>query len=178
MNFAMLARCGRTALLAASCVALVALLSAGCDFVPTNPDDGGGDIDTNGTQPVPGPSIAIRFANSTDLAVLADVYVSTNGADLTPEVIFAPANQLTDGVGLASTGVLVPDSTDAVEIPCSAGMVVATTGGVFRDPDTGEELGTGTQRILQEGFVFDCEAEITFVYREVDGEYTVVVTLN
>jgi len=72
----------------------------------------------------------------------------------------------------------VPQSTDSVEVPCVDGMVVATTGGVFRDPDTGEELGTGNQRILQQGLVFDCEAEITFVYRLEGDVYEVVVTLN
>jgi len=155
-----------------------AFAMSGCDFDPLDPGDGDGDVDTNGTQPIPGPTVAIRFANLTDLAVLADVYVSTNGEDLDPDVIFAPANQLVDGVGLASTGVLVPQSTDQVEVPCTPDMVVATTGGVFRDPDSGDELGVGAQRILQEGLVFDCGAEITFVYRDENGVFTVVVTLN
>ena len=73
---------------------------------------------------------------------------------------------------------LVPNSTDSVQVACVADMLVATTGGVFRDPDSGEDLGTGPERILQEGLVFDCGAEITFVYRMVDDEFTVVVTLN
>lgn len=160
--------------------ALIPLGSAGCDFVPG--PNGNGDVDTNGDsgepQPTPGPTVTIRFANLTELAVLADVYVSTNGADRTPEALFVDANRLIDGVGLASTGVLVPDSSDSVDAPCTEGMVVATTGGVFRDPNTGEDLGTGAQRILEEGLVFDCGAEITFVYRLEDDGYTVIVTLD
>jgi hypothetical protein len=141
------------------------------------PDPGNGD--PNGDpQPTPGPTVTIRFANLTDLAVLADVYVSTNGADLDPEVIFTDDNQLTEGVGLASTGVLVPQSTDETEVACIDGIVVATTGGEFRDADTGESLGVGPQRILQEGLVFDCGAIITFVYRLDAGVFNVVVTLN
>ncbi|MCB9866444.1 MAG: hypothetical protein H6816_07405 [Phycisphaerales bacterium] len=164
-------------LVLAGLIAATGLFGTGCTVVPSTPDNG--DMDTNGTpQPTPGPSVAIRFANLTDLAVLADVYVSTNGADLSPDALFVSDNLLMDGVGLASTGVLVPQSTDSVEVPCVDGMVVATTGGVFRDPDTGEELGTGNQRILQQGLVFDCEAEITFVYRLEGDVYEVVVTLN
>jgi hypothetical protein len=158
---------------------------AGCDldFNPGNGGGGGGgDMNTNGTdgepQPVPGETLFIRFANLTDEAVLADVFVSTNGSDLTPETLFVPANQLVDGVGLASTGVLVPQSSDTVEVACEPGTVVGTSGGVFRDPDSGADLGVGASRILQEGLVFDCGAEITFVYRLEDDGYTVVVTLE
>ena len=138
-----------------------------------------GDLPGEGEpQPQPGPVVTLRLANLTEAAVEAEIYVSTNALDNTPDTLFVEENLFTEGIGLAATGLLAPLSTDVAEMACTNGMVLGTAGGSFCNPQTGAELGTGSPRILQQGLVFDCNAEITLVYRVEGGSYSVDLTLE
>ena len=148
-----------------------------CDSVQivVNPGDLPGEGES---QPGPGPVVTLRLANLTEAAVEAEIYISTNAAHNTTETLFVEENLFTEGIGLAATGLLAPLSTDAAEMACTNGMVLGTAGGTFCDPQTGAELGAGAPRILQQGLVFDCNAEITLVYSFENGAYRVNLTLE
>ena len=157
-------------------VGLILLMPACSVTLPNNPGNG----DETGTNPLPDDQqiVALRLANLTDAAVDVEIYVSTNGEHNTAETLFVEENLYTDGIGLAATGLLAPESADSVEIDCTEGMVIGTTGGTFYDVETGDELGVGSARILQHGLVFDCAARITLVFREENGEYTAELKLE
>jgi hypothetical protein len=135
-------------------------------------------IRTGPANPTRDPVVTLRLANLTELAVEAEIYISTNGQANTPDTLFTNEYLLTNGVGLASTGVLIPETLDIVQFECDTGLVIGTAGGVFQDAETGEVLGAGVRRLLQEDLVFDCGAIVTFAYREVDGAFTVDVSLD
>ncbi len=164
--------------LAAGLLAGVLVMAAGCEVTLSPNDNTNGNDNSGPEQPVPEASIVLRLANLTDVAVETEIYLSTNGLDVDSNSLFVPEHRVTEGVGLAATGVLAPDSTDVVDLACGEGVVVGTAGGLFRDVETGEVLGRGTPRILQEGLVFDCGATITLVYREEDGTFSVNVALE
>ncbi len=156
---------------------LLTVLPACSVTLPGN--TGGGDGNT-GENPVPEDKkiVSLRMANLTDAAVDVEIYVSSNGEHITPETLFVEGNLYTDGIGLAATGLLAPDSADSVDIECSEGMVIGTTGGTFYEVETGEELGVGSARILQHGLVFDCGARVTLVFREENGVYSAELQLE
>lgn len=156
----------------------LAILPA-CDvtIVSPNSNSNTNDNESPGSQ-VPDPKVTLVVGNLTSVAVDAEIYISTNGPGISAEELFVAENKFTDGIGLASSGVMEPTSDDRVEIPCADGLVIGTAGGRFLDPDTGDELGSGPPRILQEGLVFDCEATLTLVFRVEDGDFTVAVALE
>jgi len=158
---------------------LAALLLAvpACDSVQIVIDPSE-DTNSDVPQPVPEEPLVVRLANTTAVAVDAQVYVSTNAFDNTADTLFVEENLFSEGIGLAATGLLAPTTTDIAEMACTTGFVLGTAGGSFRDPETGAELGKGTPRILQQGLVFDCNAQITFMYSLEDGVYSVYMALE
>jgi hypothetical protein len=158
------------------CLILALAGGSGCEI--TVPADGNTNENSSPEQPLPDQGVLLRLANLTDLAVETGIHISSNGAAATTETLFVPELLVTEGVGLAATGVMAPQTTDVVNLDCGTDMVVGTTGGLFRDVETGEMIGSGTPRILQEGLVFDCGATITLVYREEESAFSVTVTLE
>ncbi len=159
--------------------AMLAVFSFGCDvsFQP-NPDDGsGGDSDQDNPTPV-ADNVELRLLNLTSSALEAQIYLGTNGPDATPANLFVSANLYTERIGLAATGLLPPAGSDTALIDCVDGLVIGTDGGRFLDTETGQELGRGEPRLLQRGFVFDCDDEITLIYRFTNGGYQVDVNLE
>lgn len=161
-------------ILATILAGLASLSPAGCgfDFPEETPEP------TPTSQPEPEDVIFLRLENETSFALETELYLGTNGLAATPENIFVPENIYTNGVGLASSGLLPPRDDDDVIIPCGEGLVVATAGGTFLDPETGEVEGTGPNRILQQDLVFDCGVVMTFTYRQTANGFTVLVTLE
>ncbi len=152
---------------------------AGCDltFQP-NPDDGSGD-DSDQDNPTPvADTVELRLLNLTSSALEAQIFLGTNGPDETPGSLFVPANLFTERIGLAATGLIEPAGSDTALIDCVDGLVIGTDGGKFLDVETGQELGTGEPRLLSRGFVFDCDDEITLIYRFTNGGYKVEVNLE
>jgi hypothetical protein len=153
-------------------VTSLALGMVGCGgTVIIDPGNNGGNGPDDDT-------VILRIQNSTRAAVRPQIYVGTNGADATADNLFVPENIYTNGVGLAGSGLMAPVSADDVEVPCFADLVIGTPGGEFLDDETGESLGSGPRRILQQGLVFDCGAEITLTFRETEDGYTTTVELN
>lgn len=160
-------------------LAILAVSSAACDvsFQP-DPNDGGGDEpDLDNPEPI-ADSVELRLLNLTSSALRAQIYIGTNGPDETPASLFVSANLYTERIGLAASGLIAPAGTDSAEIDCVDGLVIGTDGGRFLDVETGQELGTGEPRLLSRGFVFDCDDEITLIYRFTNGGYQVDVNLE
>lgn len=165
---------------------LVALPACDVAIVPPNDNgsggggagDGSGSGDSEPPAPVPDPTVTLDLANRTGFVVEAQIFISTNGPGVTPETFFVDSNAFTEGIGLASSGLMAPDSVDVADIKCGEGLVIGTTGGRFLEVETGDEVGVGPPRILQEGLVFDCGSEIALVFRLENGQFTVSVTLE
>ncbi len=119
--------------------------------------------------------VRVSFVNETDTVVETQFYVLPQGAGATVDQLMLPNNLVTEGVGVAGTGLLIPLTADHIEVACEDGLTLGVAGGRFLDPDTGEERGRGPARVVQQGLVFDCGAEIVFTYKAQGGGYTVVV---
>lgn len=157
---------------------MFSLAGCGVSIIGDNGNNGGGGGGTGGPPP-PEAFIALSLVNLTNTTVVAELYVSTNALANPAEDLFDDDNLFTDRVGIAATGLLAPLSSDDVEIPCTPDLVVGTAGGRFLDNETGELLGTGSQRVLQQGLVFDCGARVTLLYRSLGSdEFTVDISLE
>ena len=171
----------RRAVAGAAIVASVVLMfAAGCSvpFPITNDNSDNSNDDPGSPQPAPEPLVMLRLVNGSDAAVDAEIFVSSNSLADPATELFTEDHRFNDSIGLAGTGLLVPGSADSVIIDCAEGLTVGTSGGRFLDVEDGEELGTGTPRILQEEFVFDCGDVVTLVYFFRDDTYGVDVALE
>jgi hypothetical protein len=160
-------------------LALLTVSSAACNL-SFQPDPGNGS-DNGSDQDNPEPiadTVELRLLNLTSSALRAQIFLGTNGSEETLSSLFVPANLYTERIGLAATGLIQPSGSDTAEIDCVDGLVIGTDGGSFLDPETGQALGTGEPRLLVRGFVFDCDDEITLIYRFTSGGYQVDVNLE
>jgi hypothetical protein len=119
--------------------------------------------------------VSVVLVNETQNVIDAQLYATSEPIDPDPEFLFVPEFALTDNVGVAGTGLLIPLSADTIQIDCAPDLLIGVNGGRFLDRDTGEELGTGSIRVVQQGLVFDCGATITFTYKESERQYSVIV---
>jgi len=160
-------------------LALLTVSSVACDVaLDPNPDNGSGDEpDLDNPEPI-ADNVELRLINLTSSALRAQIYLGTNGPDETPASLFVSSNLFTERIGLAASGLIQPAGSDTALIDCVDGLVIGTDGGSFLDVETGQELGTGEPRLLQRGFVFDCDDEITLIYRFTNGGYQVDVNLE
>lgn len=123
--------------------------------------------------------VTINFANVSDTeAVNVDFYVSYDRLDAMPGALFVAGHYYTEGVGVAGTGVVEPRSTDTIVMDCTDLFSIGTTGGRFVDGETGESLGAGAPRWLQEGPLAICDGEVTFAYRSEAGGFNTTIVLK
>jgi len=123
--------------------------------------------------------VTIHFANlSSTEAVNVDFYVSYDRLEVIPNSLFTAGYYYTEGVGVAGTGVVEPRSTDTIEIECTDVFSIGTTGGRFVDGETGDSLGNGKPRWLQEGPLAICDGEVTFVFRSEDTGFNTTIVLK
>lgn len=153
-------------------IAILLGASSGCDLDSIAIElsrNTGDDNDPTANNPADG-SIFVAFRNgTTDAAIDVNFYVSTEPLSQVPNDLFTMDNLSLAGIGLGSNGRLAPGVQDIIEVACADGLILGTTGGVFIDPETGEELGVGTQRWVMQGAQFDCGETIVFEYRR-DGD--------
>lgn len=162
----------------ASCVVGLATFFAGCsgdllvEFVP-DPTPGGsiGPITTD--------EVLIRFRNfsQTD-AVNVEFFVSNNALDTLPDDLFVDEHRTSANIGVAGTGILEPLRSDETLFPCTADLVIGTTGGTFIDNDTGEVRGRGDMRWSQDAAVGLCGRRVTFGFEPVDDGFTTRMTIG
>jgi hypothetical protein len=124
--------------------------------------------------------VRVRFRNETTAAVETQFYATNEPVATIPDDLFVPANLVTvtadAGIGVAGRGLLTPNSSDSINLPCTENLLLGTTGGRFQDAEQGTDLGQGPRRWLQAGAVFDCGATITFTYKQEGDGFTVAVS--
>jgi len=146
--------------------------SEGCnvDLAATlNPpaDNGGAGEGSSG-----GDSVLVVFRNLTDSeAVEVEFYTTAEPLEVVPDDLFDPANGylVVRNIGVGGRGIIAPGETDQLELDCVEGLTLGTTGGLFVDNETGDELGTGTSRWVQEGAQISCGAIVILEYTK-EGE--------
>ena len=110
-------------------------------------------------------TVLVQFWNlSPDLAVDVEFFVTSEPAPAIPNDLFLPANRITASIGVAGTGILEPGKEDSIEIPCTQTLTLGTSGGRFLDNDTGEVVGHGTPRWVQEHPLGLCDSVVTVVF--------------
>lgn len=164
-------------------VVCVASTLTGCtlDVLPEMPNenDNGNDGD-NGGMGVPSRVVEVRLRNlTTDIAVDVELHISSDPLANLPGDLFAEENFFGIGIGLGGNGRIGPGEEEIFDIDCDEGMGIGTLGGSFLNAETGELVGTGNQKWLQEGAQFNCGAVILFEYRgEVDDFSTLLSLLG
>jgi len=163
-------------------LSLILIAFPGC--TATVRPGGGSDAGADGTDhppvdpPADATTVVVQLVNETTVVVETQFYAAANLTNPSPADLFVPENLMTNGVGVASTGLLIPRTADDVEIPCTQNLVLGVAGGRFLDPDLGTEIGQGTRRIVPAGWVFDCGAVIVFTYKGESIGYSVDVNLE
>ena len=130
------------------------------------------------TEPTASSSVRVVLINATEAALETEFFVSSSPLTDPATDLFSGANLFITGIGLAGTGLLAPGEADSADVPCTDDLTIGTRGGKFLDAETGDDLGTGTTRVLQAGLVFDCGDDISFAYRLDGDQYTVEVSLD
>jgi hypothetical protein len=124
--------------------------------------DGGGDSS---------PELTVRFENHTLRAVDVQLYATGQPVNILEADLFAPANQVTQGIGFAGSGVIQAGASDEVVLTCANVNTIGTRGGRFLDQDSGEQVGIGQQRVLFLGLQFACGDQVTFIYSSSGGGF-------
>ena len=166
----------------ASCVAGLATIFVGCsgdflvDFVP-DPDADPAPGASLG--PVTADEVLIRFRNfsQTD-AVNVEFFLSNTPLGTLPADLLIDEYGTSASIGVAGTGILQPLHSDEVLFPCTADLVIGTTGGTFIDNDTGEVRGTGDMRWSRDASVGLCGRRVTFGFGPVDDGFITRLTIG
>lgn len=166
----------------ASCVAGFAALFAGCSgdlFLELVPDPNPDPTPGASAGPIRAGKVLIRFRNfsQTD-AVNVEFFVSNNALDTLPDDLFVDEHRTSANIGVAGTGILEPLRSDETLFPCTADLVIGTTGGTFIDNDTGEVRGRGDMRWSQDAAVGLCGRSVTFRFEPVDDGFTTRMTIG
>ena len=166
----------------ASCVAGFATIFTGCsgdllvELIPDpNPDP------TPGASPGPitADEVFIRFRNfSLTDAVNVEFFASNTALAALPDDLFVDEHGTSVNIGVAGTGILQPLHTDEILFPCTADLVIGTTGGTFIDNDTGEVRGDGDMRWAQDAAVGLCGRSVTFEFGPVADGFITRLTIG
>jgi len=152
-----------------ACAMLALSVGGGCtiDLAPVVPSDGGNG---GGSQTPDRDTVRVIFRNLTeDEAVEVEFYATEDPLEMIPEGLFADGYLVVRNIGVGGRGVIAPGETDSIQVDCGEGLVLGTRGGLFVDNETGDELGTGTIRWVQEDAQFSCGATIVLEYTS-DGD--------
>ena len=87
-------------------------------------------------------------------------------------------NRTSANIGVAGTGILQPLHTDEILFPCTADLVIGTTGGTFIDNDTGEVRGNGEMRWVQDAAVGLCGRSVTIGFGPVEDGFITRVSIG
>ena len=163
-------------------LAVVLAGGAGCstDFLvgqplgelPNPSEPGGGSVEV-------GPTVTVRFVNlSLNAGVDVAFYATNEAVEVLPDDLFVETFAVSSGIGFVGLGILGPGGTDSIDFPCSETLTLGTTGGVFLDNETGEVVGEGTPRWVQEGPVGLCGFAVTFSYVPNGDSFETVLTVG
>ena len=144
------------------------------DLVPDPDPTPGASLDPNSAD-----EVLIRFRNFSLIdAVNVEFFATNTPATALPEDLFVDENRTSANIGVAGTGILQPLHTDEILFPCTADLVIGTTGGTFIDNDTGEVRGDGDMRWAQDAAVGLCGRRVTFGFGPVDNGFITRLTIG
>ena len=124
-------------------------------------------------------TVRVRFRNLTRTeAVNVEFHVSNTALDDLPDDLFVDEHLVTESIGVAGTGIIEPQTDDEIDLPCTDGLTLGTSGGVFLDNDTGQERGVGTARWVQESPLGLCGSIVTMWFFIVDDEFQTILTID
>lgn len=166
----------------AFCISSSFLMSiASCPGLNIQVSQGGGSDSADTLEPgLPANTITVRFINETGYGLDVQFYVAETLPDDLPlgqltDALFAPENQVTLGIGLSGQGIIPPNDSDLINLPCGQAAALGTLGGRFLG-SKGEEMGYGRQRYVTRGH-YTCDGVITFYFRPATGGFeTILVT--
>lgn len=143
-----------------------------------NGNENANDNGSGGGMDVPNSSVEVRLRNLTaDIAVDVQLHVANGPLVDVPAELFVDENFFGSGIGLGGNGRIGPGEEEVFDLDCNTGLTVGTKGGSFLDVETGEILGTGDQRWLQEGAQFSCGTVIVIEYRGETDNFTTSLSL-
>ena len=168
--------------LVASCLAGFATIFAGCSgdlLVELVPDPNADPAPGASPGPVTAEEVLIRFRNfsQTD-AVNVEFFASNAPLAALPDDLFVDEHRTSVSIGVAGTGILQPLRSDEILFPCTADLVIGTTGGTFIDDDSGEVRGEGDMRWSQDAAVGLCGRRVTFGFGPVDDDFITRLTIG
>ncbi|MGB0715027.1 MAG: hypothetical protein ACPGXK_04060 [Phycisphaerae bacterium] len=109
--------------------------------------------------------VTVRFVNRSINAAVDVEFFSTQTADLAlPNGLFDASFSIQRDIGLAGTGILPPTVTDTIDLPCTENLTLGTQGGLFSDASSGDPLGSGDARWLEDGPIGLCGSVVTFEF--------------
>ena len=117
--------------------------------------------------------MTIRFVNdSPDQAVQVEFYATNEPLEAIPEELWVDGTHLIlKGIGLAGSGLLAPLAEDEIQFECTETLIIGTLGGEFRDTETGEMLGRGSELFVPLGGFPLCGRTAVYTYSSTGGEY-------
>lgn len=96
--------------------------------------------------------VTVRFINLTeDQAVDVEFYVEQEPIDNIPDDLFVAGNLITRSIGVAGSGLVPPRTADEISLDCNPDLIFGTRGGRFLDAESGDLVGEGEPRWVQEG---------------------------
>jgi hypothetical protein len=141
------------------------LMQSGSCVTVTNLDPGGGPGSGEGPPPTPS-AVTVQFINQSTVNAL-DVQFHASAVPIGDDVnatLFDPANRVTEDIGFAGTGLIPAGETDQITLNCNSAVSIGTLGGLFRNPETGEEIGTGEQRAAEIDLQYYCGEVVTLSF--------------
>lgn len=154
-----------TSLVCGLSIMLVTACSVTIEPIPRN--------DNGGAQDPPPEFVTIRFVNaSPDQALQVEFYATNEPLEAIPADLFADNVYLVlESIGLAGSGLLAPLSEDEIQFDCTEALTIGTLGGEFRDNETGEVLGRGSELFVPPGGFPLCGRTVVYTYFSTGGEY-------
>lgn len=123
--------------------------------------------------------VVVRFVNLTQgEAVDVEFFASPTTLGVLPDDLFQESNRLVTSIGVAGTGIVEPQTQDAIALPCVDGMVLGTRGGRFVEVESGEPRGTGVPRWLAQAPLGLCGGMVSFEFGKVGDSFTTVVRIQ
>ena len=123
--------------------------------------------------------VVVRFVNLTQgEAVDVEFFASPTSPGVLPDDLFQEANRLVTSIGVAGTGIVEPQTQDAIALPCVDGLVLGTRGGRFVEVESGEPRGAGVQRWLAQTPLGLCGGMVSFEFGKVGDSFTTVVRIQ
>ena len=122
-------------------------------------------------------SVGFRTLSDSD-AVNVEFYVASEPLSNLPGDLFVEANLVTANIGIAGTGIVLPRSSDTVDLPCSDTLTLGTRGGTFFDNESGEQRGVGDPRWAQASSLGLCGGIVVFTFSETANGFATDVSIG